>query len=185
MVVRDIIEAIRSGNEKAFETFFKLEFNNVVFFVNQYLHDYQSSEDIAQEAFVAMWKVRETLDPEANIRAFIFTIARNKALNLLRTRFFTSNVSLEKQDIQIHIRALESPYVESRIDALNLEKLIEKVYAALPPKIKESFILSRQHGLTYEEIAKKRGVTLKTVEYHIGIALKVFRKKLKKYMVFF
>ncbi len=182
---RDIVEAIKSGNEKAFSAFLKLEFNNVVFFANQYLRDYHHAEDIAQETFITLWLMREQLDPESNVRAYTFTIAKNKALNLLRQRYFTSTVPIDKQEIQMHILSLESQHVGSRIDALNLEKLMEKVYATLPEKIRDSFVLSRMHGLTYQEIAIKRGITLKTVEYHIGLALKVVRKKLKKYLLFF
>jgi len=182
---RNIIEAIKGGSEKAFEAFLKTEFNNVVFFANQFLRDTMLAKDIAQETFIALWNSRETLNPDFNIRSYTFTIARNKALNLLREKFCSSADNLEKREIQAHIGTLSSNYVGERIDALDLERLIEKSYSALPEKIRETFVLSRKYGLTYDEIAIKRGITVKAVEYHIGLALKLFRRRLKDYLGIF
>jgi len=181
-ISRKIIEAIKGGSEKAFEAFLKAEFNNVVFFANQFLRDTMLSKDIAQETFIALWNSRDSLNPDSNIRSYTFTIARNKSLNLLREKFCSSADHLEKKEIQGHINTLTSDYVGEKIDALDLEKLIEKTYSALPEKIRESFVLSRKFGLTYDQIAKKKGITIKAVEYHIALALKLFRRRLKDYL---
>jgi len=182
---RQIIEEIKSGNEKAFEVYLKSEFNNVVFFAMQFLRDYMLAKDIAQETFIALWNSRDHLDPGFNLRCYIFTIARNKSLNMLREKFYRTVDSLERKEIQANINALSSDSLSVKIDALDLEKLIEKTYDALPEKVKESFVLSRKMGLTYEEIAIKRGITVKAVEYQISIALKLFRRRLRDYLSVF
>lgn len=180
-----IIEAIRAGDENVFEMFFKLEYNKLVFFVNQFLKDYNLSKDVAQESFISLWNSRESLNPQMNVRSYLFIIARNKSLNLLRNKLYAVSDPQEKRLINLHIITLESNYIESRIDSLELEKLIERTYALLPEKIRKTFIMSRKEGLSYEEIALKSGTTVKSVEYQISVALKVFRRKLKGYLSIF
>lgn len=178
---RYITEAIKGGDEKAFEVFLRAEFNNVVFFANQFLKDSMLAKDVAQETFITLWNVRGKLNPESNLRAYTFSIARNKSLNLLREKYISIVDSMGKKEIRVYINTLSSDYIGERIDALDLEKLIKKTYGELPEKIRDSFILSRESGLTYEEIAKKKGLSTKAVEYHMNIALKLLKKRLKDY----
>jgi len=179
---KEIIETLKEGNERAFEAIIKAEFNNIVFFVNNFLKDRMLSEDVAQETFISLWNARSTINPEANLRSYIFTIARNKAINLMRTKYFNMSDSLCKRDIQIQINALTSEEMEMNIEALELSVLIEKTYSKLPEKVRDSFVLNRKFGLTYEQIATLRGLNVKAVEYQMSSALKVFRRKLRDYL---
>lgn len=182
---RLVSEAIRSGDEKAFGAFLSAEFANVAHFINQYLRDEMLADDIAQESFISLWINRETINPEFNIRSFLFKIARNKSLNLLRTKYYSATDSIAKREVKIAIDSIQSESVSQKIEALDLENLINKTYCDLSETVRESFILSRKYGFTYEEIAKAKGLTVKAVEYHIGQALKAFRKRLANYLKLF
>jgi RNA polymerase sigma-70 factor (ECF subfamily) len=182
---KEVIESIKSGNEKSFNAFVKAEFNNVKFFVSQYVKDSMMAEDIAQEAFIALWNNRDSIDPENNLRNYIFTISKNKALNYMRTRQYSCSDPLEKKEIQIHINALGCEYLQERLEALELDNLINSVYNKLPGKVRDTFILSRKFGLTHEQIANIKGIKTKAVEYKIGIGLKIFRDKLRDYLGLF
>ena len=181
----NITTAIKEGSEKVFGLFVDAEFNNILYFVNQYLKDNMLAKDVAQETFITLWKVRQNLNPKSNLRAYTFTIARNKALNLLREKHLSSIDALDKKEITLYTESLASNHVSEKIDALELEELLEKTYAEMSAKVRESFLLSREQGLTYEEIAKKRGLSAKAVEYHMNTALKLLRKRLKEYLVLF
>lgn len=53
---RDLfVELFRIGDERAFELFFLMEFNNVVYFLTSYVKDESAAKDIAQESFIAVW----------------------------------------------------------------------------------------------------------------------------------
>ncbi len=182
---QNIATAIKEGSQKVFGLFVDAEFNNILYFVNQYLKDEMLAKDIAQETFITLWNVRENLNPQSNLRAYTFTIARNKALNLLREKHIASTDTLDKIEINLYTESLASNHVSQQIDLLELEELLEKTYAEMSPKVRESFLLSRQQGLTYEEIAKQRGLSAKAVEYHMNTALKLLRKRLKEYLVLF
>ena len=175
-----ISEAIRAGSEPAFEALFRAEFRNVSFFVLRFVHDQEQAEDIAQESFMALWKNRESLDPGRSIRNYILTIARNRALNWLRDCASRQGGTLEGREAEIHARILQSPEVEQRIEAMETEGMLTRVFHSLPEKAREMFVLNRQQGLTYAEIARKYGVSVKVVEYNIVLALKAFRRVLAR-----
>jgi RNA polymerase sigma-70 factor (ECF subfamily) len=85
-------------------------------------------------------------------------------------------------EVNFGLKTLESEDVISRIDALDMERIINKTYDILKGPIRESFILSRKHGMSYREIAQRMGTSEKSVERYIGIALKTFRRKLFHYL---
>lgn len=179
----NIISEIKSGNRDVFQLFYRAEFCNIVYFINKYIYDNDSAKDIAQESFISLWNYREKLDDQKNIRALIYTIAKNKALNYLRSNFIQNNSPIN-DELLINFNSLASDYVSNNIESLELNDIITKIYESLPPTYKESFLLSRNAGLTYEQIAERKGVSVKAIEYHISQALKIIRKKLAKYNIY-
>ncbi len=180
-----IAHAIKDGNERVFAAFMATEFNNIVHFINHFVKHFEVANDLAQETFISLWFSREAIDPDQNIRSYIFKIAKNKSLNQLREQYMWCTDSLEKKNIDLSISTLRSEQVDARIMALELEELIERTYSQLPVTYKESFILSRKMGMTYEEIAESKDLDIKTIEYHISKALKFFRRRLSGYFKIF
>jgi len=174
----EIVRKIRSGDHGAYELFYRMEFLNLVHFSDSYLNDTERAYDIAQETLLALWENRHLLDPEKNIRSFVFTIARNKTLNELRNRkLFDRGTSVEDA-----LDRLLDNSVEEYIGALELSSLIRKVWESLPSSIGDTFSKSREEGLKNRVIALREGISVKTVEYRIKIALRRFRKILEKYL---
>lgn len=170
-------KSIKDGDEKSFEVFFKMEFNNIVHFINAYINDFSAAQDIAQEVFISFWDKRGYINSNLNIRSYVFKIARNKTLNYIRdNKAIASKLSLRD------FYALQDESVTYHIDALKLEDLINKTYSRLSPEIRDTFYLNRIHGFTYAEIAEQRKVSVKAIEYQIKKALQIFRKQLKNYL---
>lgn len=167
-LVLSLLLGIMEGDKSAFEVFYRMERNNLVHFVASYVKDTQTAEDIAQETLLKVWENRGALDPKRNLRAFTFTIARNRTLDYLRT--YKPHASLAECE------ALCDPSLDGLIETLDLERLVRKTFLALPPKVRDTFISSRREGMRYREIALEEGVSEKTVENRIGTALKAFRK---------
>ncbi len=178
-----LVSELREGNERAFELLFKFEFENVVFFANQFVRNELVAKDVAQESFIALWSSRERLNEERPVLPYLYRIVRNKSLNILRDKMSKAS-SLDKVGLDCDIALLQDDFIESVVDSVRLESLIAEAWESLPDKIRESFLLSRRDGLSYDEIALKRGVEKKAVEYQISLALKHFRKKLKGYTRF-
>ena len=177
-ILRVFSEAIKASDTGAYEVLFKAEYENVKHFIRHYVHDGAESEDLAQETFATLWTTRDRIDPTRNIRSFLFTIARNKALNhlnMLRTRLTDP---LEKGSVALSIESLNSEHILSRIDAMDMKRIIDMVYEKMPELTRKIFVMNRDEGLTYEEIADATGLTPKKVEYNMVKALKQFRNKL-------
>lgn len=177
-ILRMFSESIRASDTEAYEVLFKAEYENVKFFIQHYLHDTAEAEDLAQETFASLWTNRDRIDPSRNIRSFLFTIARNRALNhltMLRTRMTDP---LEKSTVNLSIESLSSEHMISRIDALDMKRIIDLVYEKMPELTRKIIVMNRDENMTYEEIAESTGLTVKKVEYNMVKALKQFRNKL-------
>lgn len=174
----ELVNRIRQGDHAAYELFYRMEYLNLVHFAGSYLKDEERARDIAQETLLSLWENRRMLDPSKNIRSFVFTIARNKTLNELRRRKLFSPSGLEDHVLEL----LEDHSVEEQIESLDLAALIEKVWNALPKDIGRTFSLSREEGLKNREIAIREGVSEKTVEYRIRVALHRFRDLFHKFV---
>jgi len=178
---RRLAADIRDGSKEAFELFYRMEFNNLVHFCRSYLHDTKHAEDIAQEALCMLWEKHQEMDPEKNLRAFVFRSARNMTINALKKKsFFTDKAN--RVEISEDILALKDESMDNLIESLELARLIENIYRNLPDTVKDSFVMSRQMGMTHKEIALTKKMSQKAIEYHINISLKIFRKKLKEYL---
>ena len=177
-ILRMFSEAIKASDTEAYEVLFKAEYENVKHFIRHYLHDEPESEDLAQVVFATLWTGRDRIDPERNIRSFLFTIARNKALNHLSSLRTRLTDPLEKASVSLSIESLGSEAIISRIDALDMKRIIDMVYEKMPELTRRIFVMNRDENMTYEEIAESTGLTVKKVEYNMVKALKQFRNKL-------
>lgn len=177
--MREITLAIKAGSEDVFRSVYRAEYTNLVHFVNSYTKNKQDAEDLVQETMLVIWEGRESLDPMRNFRSYLYTIARNKSLNYLRDNAKRmKDSSLQESEALINSLALSSPSVEEEINALELQEFIDRVYLSLPEKVVNTFRLSRQEGLTYNEIAERLGISTKVVEYHISITLRALRLRI-------
>lgn len=170
--------AIKSGDERALEVFFRMEYNNLVHFITSYITDGSAAEDIVQDTFITLWDKRFLIDEHQNLRSYVYKIARNKMLNHLRDDKYRRN-RVDADIEHLNLTALSDDYVLERIDALSLEELINKTYLQLPEDVRSTFKLNREFGMTYSQIADSQKVPVKAVEYKIRKALQFFRKKLR------
>lgn len=68
------------------------------------------------------------------------------------------------------------------MQAIELAEVLEAAIARLLRRVREAYVLQRQHGLTYAEIAVEMGVSRKTAEIHLGRALKMLREELAPFL---
>ena len=179
MSAPDLVRRIREGDVGAYELLYRMEFLNLVHFADSYLQDTEKARDISQESLLALWENRQRLNPDRNVRAFLFTIARNKTLDELSRRSFYAAVPIDYNE---KLLQLQEHSVDAYISRLDLSALMEKVWHSLPPKIGRTFSLSREEGLKNKEIAQKEGISEKTVEYRMKVALDRFRNLFEKFL---
>lgn len=174
----DSIRRIRDGCTDSFERLFKTYCRPLVNFTCRYVGDVQIAENLVQNVFVRVWTKRDQLDPSANIKAYLYTAAKNEALKHLRhLRVVTGNAA----DVERLNKPVKSP--EKKLGEDELAAAVEAAVARLPEKSRSIFSMSKYDNLTYAEIAEIENISKKTVETHMGRALKSLRKQLADFFV--
>lgn len=176
--MRIVSEAIKSGSLEVFTAFYKAEFDNLTHFVGKYVFDKYASEDIVQESFLALWNSRENIDCSKNIRSYLYTIARNRALNHLRDTASERSATLRGREAELCSRALMDSSVTERIETMETERSARNVLASLSPEFSRIFAMSREEGLSYKEISEKMNISVKSVEYRMSVVLRAMRRAL-------
>lgn len=174
-----LAKRIRRGDNQAFELLFRKYYLRLCGFCNKFLNDPEEAREVAQEAFIKIWEGREDIDPENSLKSYLFKIAQNLSLNILRKK------KVETRYLEI----FKQVYIEyndfSGYDSLLVHELEDKIAATIntiPPKCKRIFELSRIEGLKYDQIAKVLNISVKTVEAQISKALSILRVELKDYL---
>jgi len=172
--------SLHTINVNDFELLFKNHYTELCVFANKYLEDLDASEEIVQDLFVKFWEEREKKEITVSVRAYLFTAVKNACLNQLKHHKIKTRYKELKQREMLHSE--NSTTSEAETNELN-EK-IKIAIDALPEGRKKVFLLSRNEGLKYTEIATKLNISVKTVENQMSEALRFLRKELKEYLVF-
>ena len=136
-------------------------------YVRRFLPSREDSEDVVQEAFLRTCEhAQEVVEP----RAFAFTVARNLAANSRRhTRLAKTDLLGDFSESRV---VASGPSVEGEILAEEEGRLLREAVEQLSPQCRAAFTLKVFHGCSYKEIALRLGISPKTVENHIGRALR-------------
>lgn len=171
----------------AFEQMYILHYHKIRSFCNGYLKDEEESKCIAQEVFVAVWNNRESLVFNDDLLPYLFMLAKNQSLNVLKK----NKVRQNHIDHSLHLNRESLNYNALMDNTINIlygkevEGLFAEALKQMPANVKSTFLLSRFKRLKYEEIAKVQFISVKTVEYRMMFALRVLRKMLKDYLPIF
>lgn len=172
-----LIEGLREGNVKIYDYLFHYYYSGLVVFVQKYVPDKDVAEDIVQDFFVKLWINREQVQISSSLKAYFFSSVKNKCVDYLRhevTKGMIEKKLLEQLQEMTNERNL---LVESE-----LREQINAAIGKLPPVCREVFIMNRFEGLKPAAIAERKGISVRTVETHIGKALKIMKKELVGYL---
>jgi len=134
---------------------------------------------LAQEIFVKLWINRQSIDPHKSFNAYIYTMARNAAFNFLKHQLVETSYSDNYKELN------EVATSEQLLFAKEISLLIEMTVGKMPIQRKTIYQLSRDQGLTNEEIADQLGIAKKTVENQLSLALKELRQVVYHLLIFF
>jgi len=140
--------------------------------------DKSAAEDIVQDVFFTIWKKREELMIDSNLKGYLYRAVSNSCLNYLQS-YHKRNV---KSYEEFHEQALGSLSIHDTMDYDRLSAAIERAIDNLPPRCKVIFVMSRMEGLKHQQIADAMEVSIKTVENQMGIALSKLREELKSFL---
>jgi RNA polymerase sigma-70 factor (ECF subfamily) len=177
---KDLLILLKEGDMVAFDTIYNRYCKRLYVFVLSYIKQEADAEGIVQEVFIKIWEAREKIDIYASFESFLFTIAYNSTISLLRKR-------VNETKYLDHLKARQQVNnADDIIEEIHFNELNEKVKLLLnelTPRQKEIFQLSRDEGFTHEEIAKKLNVSVSTVNNHMVSALSFLKTKIDNNMI--
>jgi len=170
----EFFQLVKSNDLQAYETIFKKYYQELYRFAYNYLRDQVPAEEMAQEVFLYIWEKREQIEIKTTLKTYLYSAVKNKCLNYIKYE-----VPRKHELEESHLALMTVSQPEKEEDAEKMKRHITAAIDELPTKCRQVFVLSRNGGLTYEEIAEEMEISVKTVENQMSIALKKLRESLR------
>ena len=135
-------------------------------------------DDLVQESYARLIRAKQA-GRISYAKAFLFTTARNLALDLFRRRKIIPIDAVA--DISEELAAEDGPDSAETLNRQQELHLLSEAVQALPDRCRQVLTLRLLYALSHKEIAEQLGITPKTVENHVGIALRKLRELLRPY----
>jgi RNA polymerase sigma-70 factor (family 1) len=161
---------------KSFPLFFKEWFPSVVCFSSRFTMDLQAAEDIAEDAFIALWERRKNFGHLKAAKSFLYTAARNASLNWLAAK----NVREENSKQLGYLALFED---KNALHEITRAESLHKLAAAineLPLQCRKVIDLLYLEGKSREEAAKVLNLSINTIKSQRTRAISLLRKKVNK-----
>jgi RNA polymerase sigma-70 factor, ECF subfamily len=172
-----LVKRFAGGDMKAFDSIYSAFNQKLQKFIFTLIKTEPDTEDIVQEVFVKVWENREKLKNYSSFDSYLFSIAYNTTISLLRTRVKENKYVEFIKSVQFEVD--EPDFVEGfNSDEMNekLNLLIEK----MPPRQREVFKMKYFQNCSYKEIAETLDISINTVENQIVKSHKFLKENLGK-----
>lgn len=179
------IHRLQNGDDACFELLFRQYYQRLSRFAWRYVRSTAIAEELVQDLFAHLWESRRTLSIDGSVQSYLFAAIRNRCLNLIKQErakeehdrlWMEERVEENRPDLPT--RSLE----EDREQQIRLQ--IRNAVDALPRLQRLTYQMSRLDGLTYKEIARVHGVSVKAVEKQMAHALRSLRDRLSHLLPF-
>ena len=169
----DVLTGINGKDRLVFKAFFEGNFSSIVMFADKYLNDMEAAADVAQECFIQLWRGDMTFETEDKVRGFLYTMARNLALNKLK------HDSIVSQYVKRGMLESEE-YLRDNVIEEEVYSIVYKAIDELAPQSKKVILLSLQE-LSNGEIAEQLGISINSVRTLKQNAYKKLKGLLRDY----
>ena len=171
--------------ELKFQRFFIANFPKVKNFAQMLLKSEAEAEDVAQDVFCKLWLQPELwLDNDKELDNYIFIMTRNIVLNIFKHQQVEQDYQEEIMEKTLLYELTEKEEVLNNVYYKEMLMIVQLTLEKMPKRRRMIFEASRFQGLSNKDIAEKLGVSIRTVEHQIYLAL-IDLKKILLFLVFF
>ena len=182
-----LMERVRDGDMEAFQVLFAKYSGALVKFAYRFLGSRDRAEEVAQTAFLQLFRARKRYKPKARFATFLYRIASNLCLNELRR--FDYSGKIDSLDVPEDPDAAGASYAErlpdhdtpgpaQRLACREVAAEVKKVLKELPPNQRMALLLSRVDGFSYQEVAESLDTSVSAVKSLIFRATATLRRDL-------
>ncbi len=180
----ELLRKIRRGDLCAYESLFKDYYVMLGIIARSFVINQHAAEEIVEDVFIKIWERRKYAVINTSLRAYLIKAVQNRCINYLKQQK-NEREKKEKTSKNINYELLcwSEDYPLDKLLDNELSDAIEKAVCNLPERCRQIFLLSRDKGLQYEEIAKNLKISVNTVKTQMKIALARLREELKEYLL--
>ncbi|WP_207516037.1 RNA polymerase sigma factor [Longitalea luteola] len=164
----ELLRKLHHGDEMAFAEIYNRYWKSLYTSAHNILQVKEVAQDAVQEVFISLWKRRHEIRVDI-LQSYLHQAVRFQVFKAIRAektdQLFFNRLALISKDI-----LFEDPLLFKE-----LESLYQQLIQSLPPDEKEIFLLHRDSGLTYKQIAEQKNISVKTVEKKMSHALREIR----------
>jgi len=174
---KELFCMVAQADEAAFSEIFRRYDKRIYPFVLKMIKTNAVAEELTQEIFIKLWFNRQKLNVVNNPSSYLFTIAANHTLDHIRKKLNERKMLNSLSDI---LTNNSSNNAEESMLFRDCEALVQQAVLGLPAQQKKVYTLSRQQGLSNEEIARQLNLSPNTVRNHLSEALRSIRAFLEQ-----
>ena len=174
---KEQLRRIAAGDRSAFALVYARYWNTIYATALSFLKSPEWAQDIVQDIFLRLWTKRELLPEVEKFDAWLYVMARNVLIDQLNKKLNTTPLDAGYEDV------LPGDFLspEAAYELKQAGELIHQAIQQLPPRQKLIFRLTRQSGLTHNEIATRLHLAPGTVNNHLTRALNTIRQYLRRH----
>jgi RNA polymerase sigma-70 factor (ECF subfamily) len=177
----DLMLAYAAGDAAAFDTVYARHKGGVYRYLLRQCRDAGIAEQLFQDVWMNLIRVRATYQPSAKFTTWLYTLAHNRLIDHHRATGRVTLISTDDENYAEVVSALPASHryePESRASNRELGARLKDAVAALPAAQRDAFLLQQEGGLTLEEIAALTGVGAETVKSRLRYATNKLRAEL-------
>ena len=176
------IAGLRAGQVEAFDAIV-LAYRELLYRLSlRMLHRPDVADDVVQDVFVWLWEHRERVDEGTNLRAYLYTAARHRALQVVRHEEVEERLTCTLDpETRVPGMGIAEEAPDRLVEQAEFAAAVVQAFNALSPRVRQVALLRWQDGLSREEIASVLGVAMPTVKNQLAIAVRTLRTLLRDF----
>jgi RNA polymerase sigma-70 factor (family 1) len=165
-----LLPAIEAGDEESFSVLYHHYYPFLYGFVLKFVKVPALAEDIIQDTFLKIWEGRDQLSTVKFFPAFLYSMAKNHTLNILRSLSRSNNA------MSVLVRQFQEQRLDDEVLASDYRKFIENALLSVPPRSRDVFQKCREQGLSYEQVAEEMGISRNGVKKHMVNVIRTLKE---------
>jgi RNA polymerase sigma-70 factor (ECF subfamily) len=173
------MERMSTGDARALELLFQAMYVPLCAYAQSFVRSSSAAEDVVSETFLKLWTHRDSIRVRGAVRNYLYVAVRNTALNQVnrqrREERYFEQYPMNLEELQ----GAASNDAEERLRLDEISPRVKEAIGSLPPRAQQTYILYYQHEMSYAEVARAMGVSVKTVENQLARALRLLWARLE------
>ncbi|MGE8242713.1 MAG: RNA polymerase sigma-70 factor [Sphingobacterium sp.] len=173
----ELTKLMIGGDHNAFTEIYTRYWKRLFHIASLRLNDTEEAEEVVQNIFVSLWDRREKLEITTSLNAYLAISVKYRVIKVLDKHYN------QQKYVESLTTSILDDSTQQWLEFLDLKEILEKTITELPEKCQLVFRMSRDLHLPQKEIAAQLDISEKTVEAHLGKAIKTLRNKLNRFLI--